>query len=534
MKKTPVFAYRNINDALPDLLNELLVEGAEVDSRNGKTLEIAPIVFSLSNPLERYMVLPCRRNNVFSTIAETMWVLAGRDDLKYIANYLKRAADYSDDNKSWRGAYGPRLINWGGVNQLFEAYRLLREDGNTRRAVMSLFDPAHDFVNSKDIPCNNWIHFLIRDNHLDMRVVIRSNDAIWGLSGINVFEWSVILEIMSYWLAIPVGNLTFFISSLHLYSEHYSRAHAIVDNAPMKNLYDLNLKRAEFRTSVDDFDDTVAYWFDLEEKIRLSIDCSKEIESFPDPLFKSFLQMLEMYWIRSRTENDIELKKCIGKITGSDSEVVVKEYFSRNESPEYLKKTLGETDREVAGNKLKSAIIELHKEKDNDYGHSWKRRGEAAILENIGRKVDRIEHSLTHEFRNGETLLDTGIDLLVYSLKYKTYLFDQKGWLNYVPNFLPASNSYSDNTSAFEICLRRMVFRQPKKELEEVGGELVSKFELLYNYQDNLNSNNAKKSKILDSFIEMSSEFVVAACLRFPFECRSFIAKHSVSVVSEE
>jgi len=104
---------------------------------------------------------------------------------------------------TWRGAYGPRLRNWFGVDQVAAVFQLLRADHASRRAVINLFDPSRDFAQSKDVPCNNWLHFLIRDGHLVLNVVTRSNDIMWGFSGINTFEWSVLHEMMAFWLGVP-------------------------------------------------------------------------------------------------------------------------------------------------------------------------------------------------------------------------------------------------------------------------------------------------------------------------------------------
>src|SRR5215211_6568696 len=116
----------------------------------------------------------------------------------------------------WRAAYGPRLRNWNGVDQLAETRRLLLEDVSTRRAAMSLYDPDRDFVQSSDIPCTNWLHWLVRDERLHLTVGMRSNDVIWGFSGVNSFEWSVLQDMMAFWIGAEVGDATFLASSFHL------------------------------------------------------------------------------------------------------------------------------------------------------------------------------------------------------------------------------------------------------------------------------------------------------------------------------
>lgn len=75
---------------------------------------------------------------------------------------------------------------------------------------------------------------------------------------------------------------------------------------------------------------------------------------------------------------------------------------------------------------LKSAVKALHARKDLAYGGAWKRRGErVSVLPNIARKVDRItafaDEGTTLE---GETILDTAIDLYVYAGKYRLFLAD--------------------------------------------------------------------------------------------------------------
>ena len=173
-------------------------------------------------------LLSGRKANIFATLAETLWVLAGRDDLEFIGYYLQRIASFSDDGIVLHGAYGPRLKNWQGINQFTEVLRVLRNDPDSRRAVMILFDPARDFDSKrKDIPCNNWLQFSIRDQKLHMRVTSRSMDVIWG-STINVFEWTVIQELLSHQLGISPGTYTHFVGSLHLYEDFTQRAHDIL------------------------------------------------------------------------------------------------------------------------------------------------------------------------------------------------------------------------------------------------------------------------------------------------------------------
>jgi hypothetical protein len=102
--------------------------------------------------------------------------------------------------------------------------------------------------------------------------------------------------------------------------------------------------------------------------------------------------------------------------------------------------------------RLKEAIISLHRQKDAAYGNSWKRRGEQiSIMANIARKVDRLE-----VIANGanpsqdEGILDTAVDLFVYALKYITYLADQDPAIAEATFGEPRLPSWSDGPAGFD------------------------------------------------------------------------------------
>jgi hypothetical protein len=103
---------------------------------------------------------------------------------------------------------------------------------------------------------------------------------------------------------------------------------------------------------------------------------------------------------------------------------------------------------------FKTAVRRLHAEKDAAYGPAWKRRGELiSVLANLARKVDRLEQvAAGAPVTRDENVLDTAVDLLVYALKYQTYLADQD---TEVAAYLVGTVQppYSDGRSGFEALL---------------------------------------------------------------------------------
>lgn len=290
--------YRNATQAFMTKLADIAVHGEESEVRGSLTRELCHQTVILENPLERCIIVPNRRNNIFATIAETVWVMAGRNDLDFLSHYLPRSADFSDDGgATWRAGYGPRLRSWKGtVDQVAEVLKLLSTSESSRRAVMSLFDPEQDYQESNDIPCTNWLHFTVRDGHLNMSITVRSNDLMWGFSGINTFEWSVLQEMVAHWLGKKVGTATFFISSLHLYARHFNRASEILSSPQFHDPYGNTPATSRFQTSFDDLPQCLELWFDLEEDIRTGKLSETGPSSSGDPLLDDFLAMLKAYW----------------------------------------------------------------------------------------------------------------------------------------------------------------------------------------------------------------------------------------------
>lgn len=407
------------NNAIPALFADLLAKGEKVPSRNGATLELPFTGITIMQPQHREILVQGRKHNLAAQIAETMWVLAGRNDIEFLERYLPRAKDFSDNGETWRAGYGPRLRAFTGqyqvIDQLGYVVDLLRETPDTRQAVISIWNPEVDTSPGKDIACNNWLHFLARDNYLDLHVAVRSNDMMWGWSGINVFEWSSLLEIVAGMVGLDIGQLHFSVSSFHLYEQHWEKAETIVRENQSRLISQAKDSPRFSALGLDDmtsFDYMVKSWFALEEEIRteasrgpLSTQTDNLIEGFPEPMLRSWLRVIAFWW----TGNAAYMDPLAGTNLHASAFLAVQPPFRRSEG--YI---------EIAATPLLiDQICELHLEKHNAYGDSWCKRGEIlGIMANIARKVDRLGGAETAD----ESTLDTAIDLFVYSAKYLDWL----------------------------------------------------------------------------------------------------------------
>ncbi|MGL4750185.1 MAG: thymidylate synthase [Shewanella sp.] len=136
----------------------------------------------------------------------------------------------------------------------------------TRRAVISLYMPNRDtsesllgvnLENSLDIPCNNLIHFFVTpDKKLNIKVTQRSGDLIFGVSHINIFEFSLLQELVLSMLQkevdseLRLGYLHQSITNLHIYEDKIKQAQDILSNKDKQNLDIKNQDNIYFASSL--------------------------------------------------------------------------------------------------------------------------------------------------------------------------------------------------------------------------------------------------------------------------------------------
>src|ERR1039457_2230941 len=102
-----VIQARNVNDALASGLEYLADKGVEEQSRNGPVIVApGPVTTVYERPLERVLFSPLRDANPFFATMESLWMLAGHNDVVFPAYFAKNMMNYSDGGVTLHGAYG--------------------------------------------------------------------------------------------------------------------------------------------------------------------------------------------------------------------------------------------------------------------------------------------------------------------------------------------------------------------------------------------------------------------------------------------
>lgn len=194
------------------MMVSILEDGDDVDVRGFKTREIYNAVTEITRPDRRVHIVPGRRWNPWVALSESLWILAGRQDIYPLLPYNKRISQFSDDGNTLAGAYG-----WRIRRQLKPLIKRLQDDPFDRRAILSIWRENDLWADTKDPPCNDLVMFKQRNGYLHMTVMNRSNDLHWGLFAVNLTSFSILQEYLAHYLGYQIGFQTHVSNSLHIY-----------------------------------------------------------------------------------------------------------------------------------------------------------------------------------------------------------------------------------------------------------------------------------------------------------------------------
>ncbi len=303
----------NVNEGLVKILNLLDKNTVERPSRNGNTRSfVEPVCIEYEYPNHNAMLIKSRDANPFFHIMESIWMLAGRNDVAFPATFAKNIAQYSDDGIVFNAPYGYRLRRNFGIDQLNAVCKELKQDNTTRRAVCLLWDPADLFKETKDKACNLELVFSIHNSRLNMTVFNRSNDIIYGTFGANAVHMSMIMMYVCSKLPdIKLGTYFQISSSLHAYTDGIEGNILNRINEELDNDYsDYDYYSLDISYFDEFVDEDISQFFGLWDSCDIGYSPAKLLAGYYDSsLFNDLvLPMLEL-WLKYKLSGKSKIKE---------------------------------------------------------------------------------------------------------------------------------------------------------------------------------------------------------------------------------
>jgi len=206
--------YKNATDAFELIFSEINVNGESFAGTKAKF----NVSFTLMDPSDKVITTPERKFNADYANFEFDWYLKGDRD----------ASEISERAKIWKQMMvpGSTEVNsnygyfWKLNDQLQRAIQELKTNKETRRAIVVHYDINELDRYKYDTPCNDVLNFYIKDGKLELTVFARSIDLVYGFCN-DQYTFAKLMEIVAYQLEIPVGEMHWLITNLHIYPRHY-------------------------------------------------------------------------------------------------------------------------------------------------------------------------------------------------------------------------------------------------------------------------------------------------------------------------
>lgn len=329
-----LLAVENVHHAFQLGMSIMARRGKRMPSRGGEVLSYPePVTTIYENPNQRVIFWPTRDANPFFHFMEGLWMLAGRNDVAWISQFSSNIAQFSDDEKTFHGAYGYRWINHflanedDGettiLNQLEIIANMLKANPRERRCVLQMWDASEDLGRvGRDVPCNTQIYFkLSHDNKLDMTVTNRSNDLIWGAYGANAVHMSMLQEVMAAWIGVPIGRYWQVSNDWHAYVDVFEKHKDVIGAAviqPYTNVSPYPMVNTDIESWFSELDMFMA---------------EGSIIAFKDPFFRRVVNPIYNAWFvwqnkqdKNRIDNALqELQSC----AATDWKLACEEWLER-------------------------------------------------------------------------------------------------------------------------------------------------------------------------------------------------------------
>lgn len=219
---------------------ECLSEQNIQSSRAGDTREHLGVMVQSENPRKRLF----NRDglNLAFQLQEAIAYWTGQNP-GHVQRYNSNMKQYMTDGKLEGSAYG-RYLRRIPHDQISRVIEQLRENRETRQAVMNFHQAGVERYDGPDVACTIYLQFIIRDGALHCFANMRSQDMLWGYPyDVHNFQW--IQEVLAGILDVELGSFTHYMNSCHYYVEHEDKILQSLDDHEPIEFPDIRLQEEE-------------------------------------------------------------------------------------------------------------------------------------------------------------------------------------------------------------------------------------------------------------------------------------------------
>lgn len=255
------------------LLEDILEQGTLKGDRTGtgtRSVFGYQMRFNLS---EGFPLLTTKKIHWKSVAHELIWFIRGDTNIRYLAQngvriwnewpfqyYLEQnglAEDHPKHSASWKAAmkvfvqriiedadfaatygelgpvYGRQWRNFNGVDQLAEVIEALKTNPDSRRHIVTAWNPSDipEMAKAGLPPCHTLFQFYVANGRLSCQLYQRSADTFLGVP-FNIASYALLTHLVARECGYEVGDFVHTLGDAHLYSNHLEQTREQLTRTP--------------------------------------------------------------------------------------------------------------------------------------------------------------------------------------------------------------------------------------------------------------------------------------------------------------
>ncbi len=251
---------RPVTTQYEDFARHVLTSGASKADRTG-TGTVSVFGYQMRFDLHDGFPLVTTKKVHFPAVAyELLWFLRGDGNARWLQEHGVTIWDeWADEDGDLGPVYGVQWRTWptpdgGHVDQIAEVVRLLREEPDSRRIVVSAWNVA-ELPRMALMPCHALFQFHVAAGRLSCQLYQRSADVFLGVP-FNIASYALLTHMLAQQCDLDVGELIWTGGDCHVYDNHREQMETQLQRAPYA-FPELRLRRRPpsiFDYAFDDFD----------------------------------------------------------------------------------------------------------------------------------------------------------------------------------------------------------------------------------------------------------------------------------------
>ena len=219
-----------------DFVRHVSTQGVPKSDRTG-TGTVSTFGYQMRFDLSEGFPLVTTKKVHFRSVAyELLWFLRGDSNVRWLQEHGVTIWDeWADADGELGPVYGVQWRSWptpagGHVDQIAEVVRLLREEPDSRRIIVSAWNVS-ELPRMALAPCHAFFQFHVSGERLSCQLYQRSADVFLGVP-FNIASYALLTHMLAQQCELEAGDFIWTGGDCHIYDNHREQVETLLSREP--------------------------------------------------------------------------------------------------------------------------------------------------------------------------------------------------------------------------------------------------------------------------------------------------------------